>query len=241
MIFFLFRKFSAKERENFQIMENLNQLKAQEKGRMGNFFSNLWLKILENIAQKVKSFSLKIHGFGNSWFNSVRSKRKRNILSRPSDLSETTGKDIVADKKEIVIEDSLPKNEGIVEIETKKQILGDIEKPQKTKRFSFKRTRARIDSSSSQSREVMTEREPQPQKMVVQKSELEEALIKRIAVNPKDIEAYERLGDYYSDIKNFNDSVECYRQVIKLSPRNFKVKFKLKNLERVLKKNRKAN
>ena len=42
-------------------------------------------------------------------------------------------------------------------------------------------------------RETVTH--PQPQARIKEKNKLEDALIKRIAINPRDIEAYERLGD----------------------------------------------
>jgi tetratricopeptide (TPR) repeat protein len=44
------------------------------------------------------------------------------------------------------------------------------------------------------------------------------------------------LGDYYSDRKDFRDSIECYKQVLKLSPDHRKAREKMKSLEIVLKK-----
>ncbi len=66
------------------------------------------------------------------------------------------------------------------------------------------------------------------------KSEFERALIERIALNPKDIEAYERLGDYYIEIGNFNDSLACFDQVLKLSPANRRAKIKAKRLQKIV-------
>lgn len=68
------------------------------------------------------------------------------------------------------------------------------------------------------------------------KTHLEEALIERIAANPRDIEAYERLGDYYLERDSLADAKECYRQVLKLSPVNRLVKIKIRRLERLLEK-----
>ena len=67
------------------------------------------------------------------------------------------------------------------------------------------------------------------------KDKLEEALIKRIAINPRDIEAYERLGDYYLERENHNDSLECFKQVLKLSPAHHKAKTRIRRLESMLK------
>ena len=68
-----------------------------------------------------------------------------------------------------------------------------------------------------------------------EKNQLEEALIKRIAINPKDIEAYERLGDYYLERENYQDAKECFKQVLKLSPTHYKARLKIRKLERLIK------
>jgi len=62
----------------------------------------------------------------------------------------------------------------------------------------------------------------------------EKILVERIAANPKDIEAYERLGEYYLEIENLNYSKECFKQVLKLNPQNRSVKNKMRKLERML-------
>ena len=67
------------------------------------------------------------------------------------------------------------------------------------------------------------------------KDRLEELLIERIAANPKDIEAYERLGEYYLEIKNLEHAKECFKQILKLSPLNSNVRYKMRKLERMLK------
>lgn len=72
------------------------------------------------------------------------------------------------------------------------------------------------------------------QKTNEKKDLFEKILIERIAANPKDIEAYERLGEYYMEIESWNYAKECYKQVIKLNPGNSAVKMKMKKLERLL-------
>jgi tetratricopeptide (TPR) repeat protein len=76
---------------------------------------------------------------------------------------------------------------------------------------------------------------PQPAARIIEKNKLEDALIKRIAINPRDIEAYERLGDYYLESDNFQDSLACFRQVLKLSPTHQKARLRIRRLERALK------
>ncbi len=72
----------------------------------------------------------------------------------------------------------------------------------------------------------------------LQKNQLEDILVERISMNPRDIEAYERLGDYYLEQSNLVDAKECYRQVLKLSPAYRLVKIKIRRLERLLEKER---
>lgn len=66
------------------------------------------------------------------------------------------------------------------------------------------------------------------------KSRLEELLIERIAANPKDIEAYERLGEYYLEVKNLEHSKECFKQVLRLNPTNRNARYKIRKLEKIL-------
>jgi tetratricopeptide (TPR) repeat protein len=84
------------------------------------------------------------------------------------------------------------------------------------------------------SRPLVREKAVIPQQ-VKEKNKLEDALIRRIAVNPKDIEAYERLGDYYLESQNFQDSLECFKQVLRLSPINYKARLKVRRLEKLIK------
>jgi len=64
----------------------------------------------------------------------------------------------------------------------------------------------------------------------------EKILIDRIASNPKDIEAYERLGEYYLEIENWEYAKECFKQVIKLNPRSINARSRMRKLERILSK-----
>jgi hypothetical protein len=59
----------------------------------------------------------------------------------------------------------------------------------------------------------------------------EDALIHRIAENPKDIEAYRELGDYYLAIANIKDAKESFKIVLKLRPRDLKAKSSLREIE----------
>jgi len=67
----------------------------------------------------------------------------------------------------------------------------------------------------------------------VKKSQFEEIMIERVAMNPRDIEAYERLGEYYMQMENYDDAKECYKQVLRLSPVNRKAKIRMRRLEKI--------
>jgi len=59
----------------------------------------------------------------------------------------------------------------------------------------------------------------------------EDALIHRIAENPKDVEAYRELGDYYLSIGNIKDAKDSFKIVLKLRPRDLKAKSSLREIE----------
>lgn len=83
-------------------------------------------------------------------------------------------------------------------------------------------------------RPIISDRVVVPKRRRETKSRLEELLIERIAANPKDIEAYERLGEYYLEVKNLEHSKECFKQVLRLNPTNRNARYKIRKLEKIL-------
>ena len=83
-------------------------------------------------------------------------------------------------------------------------------------------------------RPLIREAVTNPQLEIKEKNQLEEALIRRVAINPRDIEAYERLGDYYMESENFRDSHECFKQVLILSPSHYKAKIRIRKIEKLI-------
>jgi tetratricopeptide (TPR) repeat protein len=73
---------------------------------------------------------------------------------------------------------------------------------------------------------VIPKKEPLPEDRV-----REAALIYRIAENPKDLEAYREIGDYYMGIGNIKDAKESFKMVLKLRPRDLKAKSSLREIE----------
>ncbi len=51
-------------------------------------------------------------------------------------------------------------------------------------------------------------------------NEQEVDLVRRIADHPHDIDAYEQLGDYYLVHKNYDEAHQCFKQILKMQPRN---------------------
>ncbi len=90
---------------------------------------------------------------------------------------------------------------------------------------------------SSEARPMVSERvviPEKPAKKLIHDAAEEERLIKRIAANPKNVSAYEALGDYYLEQGDVSDAKSCYRQVLKLSPVHRMVKVKIRKLERLM-------
>lgn len=83
-------------------------------------------------------------------------------------------------------------------------------------------------------RPMVSEKVTEPQPNPETKNHLEKILIERIAVNARDVEAYERLGEYYLDIENYEFAKECFKQVLKLAPANRSAKYKMKKIEGAL-------
>lgn len=67
-----------------------------------------------------------------------------------------------------------------------------------------------------------------------EKDQYEQLLIERIALNPQDVEAYERLGDYYMENENLEDAKECFKQVLRLSPLSRRARFRMRRIEKSL-------
>jgi len=75
---------------------------------------------------------------------------------------------------------------------------------------------------------------PEKKKEMNLRDAYEETLIERIAEDPRDIGAYESLGDFYLNRKNFEDAQECYRQILKLNPAHRGARVRLERLEKIL-------
>lgn len=144
------------------------------------------------------------------------------------DTSVVRGKGRKEDEEAPLVSELLrPSDEAQVERDIRRRAAGVGRKFGSVMR-SFRTETRSVDPS-------VTDGEKTP---LIKKDQLEDILVERIALNPRDIEAYERLGDYYLEQGTLTDAKECYRQVLKLSPAYRLVKIKIRRLERLLEKER---
>jgi len=182
--------------------------------------------------------------------------RKRRVLFREYQEDYSKEKEDSFERKSALPEESVGIRERIIRkipifqrnIYQKKLLL-QTKKSQEKKKASIAVTGVKKSNKvqkvgTTQSQGKYRERKQNEKKSIAQKGEnkyivedkdqYEEILIERIALNPRDIEAYERLGDYYMERKGYGDAKECYKQVLKLSPVNRKARVCMRKLERIL-------
>lgn len=72
-------------------------------------------------------------------------------------------------------------------------------------------------------------------------SEQEVDLVRRIADHPHDIDAYEQLGDYYLTHKNYDEAHQCFKQILKMQPRNRRAQMIMKRYAQDHEKSKREN
>ncbi len=68
-------------------------------------------------------------------------------------------------------------------------------------------------------------------KLGIDKKILEKKIIFKIAKDPKNPENYRQLGEFYIKIKNYEDAVNSYQQILKIKPRDIDAKIKLDKIK----------
>ena len=114
------------------------------------------------------------------------------------------------------------------------KIIREIEKPENisdslyanSEQVKYVGSEVLVRRKFSEEPVIIPKKEPLPEDKV-----REAALIYRIAENPKDIEAYREIGDYYMGIGNIKDAKESFKMVLKLRPRDLKAKSSLREIE----------
>jgi tetratricopeptide (TPR) repeat protein len=213
LIFFLLRK-SAKIPEELILAEKRKEgIISVDKKKLFRF-TQLILKISEKIMQRSKLFSLKFYNKTDNWFHSIKEKREKRS-SRTENIQKTQNE---TESERIIIQRRREVNVDNVVVRRNTPNVMRVEEME---------MEAEIEP-------MISKEAVQPDSKIQMRNEFEKALIERIAYNPKDIEAYERLGDYYIEVGNFQDSLSCFEEVLRLSPVNRKAKIKVKRLQKIV-------
>ncbi|HPN96846.1 MAG TPA: tetratricopeptide repeat protein [Candidatus Moranbacteria bacterium] len=173
-------------------------------------FRHRFLLFLEKITRRVRLVFLKLDNLFKSWSERIRQKRN---IEKKERMEEATD-----EQNQMRGNYNLPEREG-----------GNFER-------SDKREKINVFDEEKTYRPMISDRVVSPKiiRGAETKDRLEKLLIERIAANPKDTEAYERLGEYYFEVANYDYAKECFKQVIKLDPTNAEARSKMRKLGRLL-------
>lgn len=170
-----------------------------------------FLTFLEKIVGKIRNAFLKMEVVFGGWVQSLRKKRNKELIKTKEQAKEAEIMDKIKDYKFEDLKKDVPLSRPVSMI-NKELEEEKIIKP------------------------IISEKVVKPRIQSEIKSRLEELLIERVASNPRDIEAYERLGEYYLEMESFEFAKECYKQILKLNPANRNAKYKIRRLENLLSK-----
>lgn len=185
-----------------------------------NDFKHLFLAVSEKMTRRARILFLKLESKSRDLNDSIRDTKNKHKLKRGDVRDagvENIEKDDIIDK----VKNYQPENKKGYLAELKKSVSGDGPEENKEERVI---------------RPTVSDRVVTPKVRVEMKDRLEDLLIERIAANPKDTEAYERLGEYYMEIDSMNDAKECFKQVLKLDPKNRNVRYRMRRLEAMMHK-----
>ena len=224
IIVFLVKK-SAKIKKVYQedATETMRQEVLEKKDIIQNISSengngnlkkagNVFLIILEKTTRKLRTFSLKLEVLFHNLSSKIRNRR-----NQMNQIKEAGALEIKKEEKVL---------EKIINYKPKDKFEKN---PVEKSNFQLP-----VQSEEKIAEPMISKNVTMPKASSKTKNKLENLLIERVAANPKDIEAYERLGEYYMEIENYADAKECFKQVMKLNPMNRNVKYKIKRLERLL-------
>jgi tetratricopeptide (TPR) repeat protein len=217
----------AKEIENGDESEAQSRISMEVKSR--------WLHFLEKIAHIFKVLFLKMHNRLEKKLTFIKSKKNKIESDLDKKDFEESGLDsLVENNKEDILE-------KVMEEEVDKEGTNSMDltknNPNKIKRiFSRGKNQGNTDENTDvvklrEERMMISKKVTYPE-AEDKKEELESILVERIASDPRDIEAYERLGDYYISQENNVDAEACYKQVLKLNPQSLSVRNKLSRFKR---------
>lgn len=174
-----------------------------------NFIGRKTLHVLEKILDLSKMAFKKTEQTFSIWAAKLRARRKGKKFEEiaPGDFSK--------EPDEASILEELEKNEDISASLT-----------EKSDNIGYAGSEVVVRRRILEEPIIIPKKEPLPEDRV-----REAALIYRIAENPKDLEAYREIGDYYMGIGNIKDAKESFKMVLKLRPRDLKAKSSLREIE----------
>jgi tetratricopeptide (TPR) repeat protein len=186
------------------------------------------LVFLEKLVKRFRIVFLKLENSLKLWGETIRKKRNARIGEKNENNNLQSERERQKDGfSEIKEHDGL---DGIID----KMGKYNPEKRNIRERLGLKQKIKQEEVEEKFFRPIISDHMVVPKRRRETKSRLEELLIERIAANPKDIEAYERLGEYYLEVKNLEHSKECFKQVLRLNPTNSNARYKIRKLERIL-------
>jgi len=109
----------------------------------------------------------------------------------------------------------------------------DIQGANNKRRLSFFKKNKRptnLISEVIEARKVEEEIDPDDE-LGVDKRILEKKIILKITKDPKNVENYRQLGEFYIKIKNYEDATSSYKQILKMKPRDVDAKRKLEKIK----------
>jgi len=188
-----------------------------------------FLKLLEMIASRFKTSTLRIHNFFQHSLERLRRQRTELDSIRKS-LDEGNGRDTgkKPEKPSVFARRKAPADSSA------KTFLEEELFPESGNEVRPSAVTG-VGTDEIAPRPMLREKVVHPETVPGRRTESprEETLIARIVENPRDAAAYEELGDCYFAAQNFQDAKECYRQALKLHPTNRAVKIKIRRLEKV--------
>lgn len=237
LLWFLSRRMGdADIAEKLSLLKGSTQAESHSRSLSRRAF---FLKLLETLASKFKTGTLRIHNFFQHSLERLRRQRTE-IDTMRKNLSEgiVRGKD--GQEKEIERQPLLERKGDGKESSSKDfleetLLTGRIAHGTAGAVRTSGAARSRGDGDSAVARPMLRENvaRPDTNRGRAAESPREETLIARIVENPRDAAAYEELGDCYFSARNLQDAKECYRQALKLHPTNRAVKIKIRRLEKV--------
>lgn len=221
--------FLSNRSEQVSIQERMKDIGKQSSFRAWQILriKQALFRFLERATRSLKVFSLRVHNWFHNLGQSFHERRSQSDMLVTSFLN-------LKKKEETSSENRISFFENVKE---------SVENHSDTSLMKEENERTDVEVGQSkpapiENRPMVSERavipETKPNKVIARDMKEEERLIKKIAANPKNVSAYEALGDYYLERGDVNDAKACYRQVLKLSPVHRMVKVKIRKLERLI-------